>query len=82
MSGKSDLADRLGFGPATAINIYTLAYFLIYGCIALIFITRTGPAILFPACFLVLMLVSMGNCPSGQRVIGDRRPKRVLPHSW
>jgi RsiW-degrading membrane proteinase PrsW (M82 family) len=58
MKGRmSDLVVKVGWGPGTVINLYTLAYFLVYSCFLLLLLPKTGPALLFPAYFLVMMLI-------------------------
>ncbi|MBN1139967.1 MAG: PrsW family intramembrane metalloprotease [Anaerolineae bacterium] len=58
MKGRiSDLIVRAGWGPDTVVNLYTLVYFLFYGCFLLLFLPKTGPALLFPAYFVTMMLV-------------------------
>lgn len=57
MKGRvSDLVVRAGWGPETIVNLYTLAYFLVYGCFLLLLLPKTGPALLFPAYFVAMML--------------------------
>jgi RsiW-degrading membrane proteinase PrsW (M82 family) len=56
----SNISIRLGGGPLTTTNVYFLFYLLAYGFLLLIFVTRTGAALLFPAYFLATMLVVTG----------------------
>jgi RsiW-degrading membrane proteinase PrsW (M82 family) len=52
----SSLSIRLGSGPLSTGNVYFLFYLLAYGCLLLVFIPKTGVALLFPAYFLLAML--------------------------
>jgi|GEM_PF-5250026 len=58
MSQKaSQIAIKLGCGPLTIANVYSVLYVLLFGCVVLLLITKTGAALLFPAYFLVAMLI-------------------------
>lgn len=58
MSEKlSDVSARLGCGHLTLANMYFFVFLAVYGCFALAFIGKTGPALLFPLYFMVAMLV-------------------------
>jgi RsiW-degrading membrane proteinase PrsW (M82 family) len=58
MSQKaSEMATRLGCGPLTIANVYSVLYVLLFGCVVLLLIAKTGAALLFPAYFLVAMLI-------------------------
>ena len=58
MSQKaSQIAIKLGCGPLTIANVYSVLYVLLFGCVVLLLITKTGAALLFPAYFLVGMLI-------------------------
>ena len=59
MSAKlSDVSARLGFGRLTLANIYFYVFLVVYGCLVLVLVQKTGPALLFPLYFVVAMLVA------------------------
>jgi RsiW-degrading membrane proteinase PrsW (M82 family) len=53
----SDVSAKIGWGRLTAANLYFFLFVAVYGCLVLAFIQRTGPALLFPAYFLLAILV-------------------------
>jgi RsiW-degrading membrane proteinase PrsW (M82 family) len=53
----SDMSSRLGFGRLTAANVYFVFFLAVYACIVLALVQKTGPALLFPLYFVVMMLI-------------------------
>jgi RsiW-degrading membrane proteinase PrsW (M82 family) len=53
----AEWSRRTGWGPATAISLFTLFYLLLLCLVVLVLIPKTGPALLFPAYFLLGMLL-------------------------
>jgi RsiW-degrading membrane proteinase PrsW (M82 family) len=58
----AEWSRRTGWGPASATNLFTLFYLLLLGLVVLVLIPKTGPALLFPAYFLLgMLLVTAAN---------------------